>query len=285
MSRVADAVADAARKLTAAGIENADLDASLLMVAAAGVSRERILVRDFIADESAIARFDSFVARRAAREPLAYIVGHKEFYSLDFIVTPDVLIPRPETEILVEAALKAAETRGSISMLDIGTGSGAIAIAIAHHAPAARVTAVDISPVALEIARRNAAKHGLSSRVDLRIADLFEIRDDLDPLGKFDLIVSNPPYISASEIGSLEPEVRDYEPRIATVAGSDGLECYRRIAAGAGTHLEPGGTVIVEIGAAQNAAVRKIFAREGFAAVSQLSDLAGLPRTLVMRTD
>ncbi|MGH7815449.1 MAG: peptide chain release factor N(5)-glutamine methyltransferase [Candidatus Binataceae bacterium] len=278
-SRILDA---AVRHLQAAGIDPALLDAQLLMAEAAGVSRATLLA-GYAPGDAAIARFEAWVAMRARRVPVAYIIGRKEFYSLDFFVTPEVLIPRPETETAVDAALAALADRPDSRVLDIGTGSGAIAIAIAHNAPAARITAADISSGALEVARHNAAKHGLSDRIEFRVADLFDVRHDGAPLGLFDLIVSNPPYIADDEIASLAPEVRDHEPRIATVAGPDGLAFYRRIAAGARAQLNPGGAIIVEIGAGQSCAVQGIFAQSGFSAASVLNDLAGHPRALTMR--
>ncbi len=172
------------------------------------------------------------VARREAREPLAYIVGQREFFSLEFAVSPGVLIPRPETETVVEAALEFMRTSPSAKVLDIGTGSGAIAVAIANNAPVAQIVALDISKVSLEIAAENARRHRCADRIAFVQSDCFSALDGsqlrFDP---FDLIVSNPPYIPEDELAALAPEVRDFEPRVALEGGRDGMEFYRRIAA------------------------------------------------------
>ncbi len=278
-----DAIDRAARRLAASGVESAWLDAELLMAAAAGVTRAEILSGGAVLSSETLARFDAMLARRTKREPLAYIVGHKEFYSLDFEVSPAVLIPRPETELAVTAALEAIELVRDPRVLDIGTGSGAIAIAIAANAPAARVTATDISPRALALAARNAVRHRVADRVSFRRADRFEVLDAEPPLGRFDLIVSNPPYIDDGALAGLEPEVRGYEPHVALAAGSDSLNFFRAIASGARVHLGGGGELIVEVGAGQAAAVAQIFDRAGLRVVSVLDDLAGLPRVVRAR--
>lgn len=278
-----DAIDRAARRLAASGVESAWLDAELLMAAAAGVTRAEILSGGAVLSSETLARFDAMLARRTKREPLAYIVGHKEFYSLDFEVSPAVLIPRPETELAVTAALEAIELVRDPRVLDIGTGSGAIAIAIAANAPAARVTATDISPRALALAARNAVRHRVADRVSFRRADRFEVLDAEPPLGHFDLIVSNPPYIDDGALAGLEPEVRGYEPHVALAAGSDSLNFFRAIASGARVHLGGGGELIVEVGAGQAAAVAQIFDRAGLRVVSVLDDLAGLPRVVRAR--
>jgi release factor glutamine methyltransferase len=279
-----DAIDTGARRLAASGVESAWLDAELLMAAAAGVTRAEILSGGAVLSSETLARFDAMLARRTKREPLAYIVGHKEFYSLDFEVSPAVLIPRPETELAVATALEAIERVRDPRVLDIGTGSGAIAIAIAANAPAVRVTATDISPRALALAARNAVRHRVADRVSFRRADCFEVLDAEPPLGRFDLIVSNPPYIDDAALAGLEPEVRGYEPRVALAAGSDSLNFFRRIASGARAHFSSnGGELIVEVGAGQAAAVAQIFERAGLRVVSVLDDLAGLPRVVRAR--
>jgi release factor glutamine methyltransferase len=224
------------------------------------------------------------VARRERREPVAYILGHKEFYSLEFEVSPAVLIPRPETEMLVSAALESIARLPVPRVLDIGTGSGAIAIAIAVNSPAVQVTATDISADALEVASRNAAAHRVADRVTLRLADCFDVRDLGAPLRRFDLIVANPPYIDDAAIAGLMPDVRDYEPRVALSGiageGADGLEFYRRIAAGALDHLEAQGEVIVEAGAMRSSDVAGIFERAGLNTRAVIDDLAGHHRVV-----
>jgi release factor glutamine methyltransferase len=280
---LADIVAAAARRLEAAGIDTARLDAELLMAAAAGVSRVEVLTNAVVPSAEALSRYAAMIARRAAREPLAYIVGHKEFFSLDFEVTPAVLIPRPETEFLVSAALEAIAHKRDARVLDIGTGSGAIAIAIAINAPSAIVTATDISRDALAVAQRNARRHGVESRFRLALGDVYDTNDSSKPLGVFDLIVSNPPYVSEAEVTKLAPEIRLHEPPVALSDGADGLEFYRRIAKGARTHLTQHGELIVEAGAGQHQAIAEIFTSAGLTIRDTIRDLASIPRVVIAK--
>jgi release factor glutamine methyltransferase len=267
-----DGAADALRR---AGTETARLDAEVMLAVACGRSRAEVLSGAAVPGPDARARFRAMLTRRAEREPLAYIVGHKEFFSLDFEVTPAVLIPRPETETLVEAALKFVAAHPQAHVLDIGTGSGAIAVAIAANAPRARLTATDISESALDVARRNAASHRCAERIDFVRADLFP-----PARSKFDLIISNPPYIPSAAIAALEPEIERYEPRAALDGGIDGLRCYRTIAAGATRHLASGGAVMVEVGAGQAAGVVALFPRAQFSKIDTVRDLAGIERVV-----
>jgi release factor glutamine methyltransferase len=266
---------EARRAFAVAGVDTARLDAEVLLAHASGVSRAMLLAGSARIDPEVIRKFRRMVARRAAREPLAYIIGRKEFFSLDFEVTPAVLIPRPETETLVECALKFIEPREHPRVLDIGTGSGAIAVAIAMNALDARVVATDISKDALEVARRNASRHRCEDRIDFVRADLFPEGD-----ARFDLIVSNPPYIADADLETLQPEIRLHEPRVATIAGNDGLDFYRRIAAGCRSRLHSDGAVMVEIGAGQTSAVEALFRRAGFSNIDAVRDLAGIERVL-----
>ncbi len=274
---------EAARRLAACGIESARLDAELLMAAAAGVTREAAVTGSIELSPATLDNFESMIARREKREPIAYIVGHKEFYSLDFEISPAVLIPRPETEFVVAAALEFIAGAPDARVLDIGTGSGAIAIAIAVNAARARVTAVDISADAIAVASRNARGHRVEDRVTFRRGDCFEILDGGPALGSFDVIVSNPPYLDDAEIAALEPEVRGYEPRIALSAGAGGLGVIRRIAAGAPRHLASDGELIVEVGEG-NAAAAKLVEEAGLRVVSVINDLAGHPRVVRARS-
>lgn len=276
---------EAARRLAACGIESARLDAQLLMAAAAGITREAAVTGSIELSPATLDNFETMIARRERREPIAYILGHKEFYSIDFEVSPAVLIPRPESEIVVAAALKFIAGAPDARVLDIGTGSGAIAIAIAVNAPRARVTAVDISADAIAVASRNAQHHRVEDRVTFRRADCFEILDGGPALGSFDVIVSNPPYLDDAEIAALEPEVRAFEPRLAISAGTGGLDILRAIAAGAPRHLAGDGELIVEVAAAQatKAAVAKLVEEAGLRAVSVINDLAGHPRVVRAR--
>jgi len=205
------------------------------------------------------------IARRAAGEPVAYILGHKEFYGLELAVTPAVLIPRPETELLVDLAL----ARKPQSVVDIGTGSGAIALAIKRHLPGARVVATDASAAALEVARRNAARFALD--IELRHGRWFV------PLAgeRFEAIISNPPYVVVDD-----PHLAGlpYEPRLAIVAGADGLDAFRVLAREAPAHLQPGGWLLLEHGAGQHEAVRELLEAAGLETTESWPDLAGIPR-------
>ena len=221
------------------GIESPRLDAELLLSATLEMDRVALYVnfeRPLIADE--LARYRKKVRRRADREPLQYILGETEFWSLPFSVNPAVLIPRADTEVLVEEALKGID--GCSSVLDVGTGSGAIAVALAHEKPEIKVTALDCSEDALEVARGNARRNGVVERVVCLAGDLNSL-----PPGPFDMIVSNPPYIPSRDWEQLMPEVRDHEPRLALDGGDDGLEAYRRIAVQALKILSPGGWLLL----------------------------------------
>ncbi len=283
--RALEEIDKAARRLAAGGIESARLDAELLMAAAAGVTRAAAITGSIDLTPTTLNNFETMIARREKREPLAYIVGHKEFYSLDFEVSPAVLIPRPESEIVVAAALEFIAGAPDARVLDIGTGSGAIAIAIAVNAARARVTAVDISADAIAVASRNAEHHRVGDRVIFRRADCFEILDGGPALGSFEVIVSNPPYLDDAEIAALEPEVRAFEPRVAISAGAGGLDILRRIAAGAPRHLAGDGELIVEVAAGQatKAAVAKLVEEAGLRVVSVINDFAGHPRVVRAR--
>jgi release factor glutamine methyltransferase len=274
-------LAHAIQTLEQAGVERPALDADVLFTAAAGIDRSKLFTGSFSLNDRAIQRLRKFVARRAAREPLAYIVGHKEFYGLEFEVNPAVLIPRPETEFLVEAALNVLGDKPRAGVLDLGTGSGAIAISIALGAPDAAITTTDISAAALEVARRNANRHGCMHQIEFLLGDCWAALSCSHP--KFDLIVSNPPYVRDDEMGGLQPEVGRYEPEIALRGGKDGLDFYRRIAAEVGSHLISGGEIIVEVGAGQAADVARILEDGGCRTVEPLRDLAGHERVVRAR--
>jgi release factor glutamine methyltransferase len=274
---------DMADRLSAAGVDAPRLDAELLLAFAANVTREGLYTKSIAVDEILRKRGKTLVDLRASRMPLAYITGRREFYSLEFEVSPEVLIPRPETETLVSAALEALTAHPAANVIDLGTGSGAIALAIAVNAPHARVTATDISVQALEIAKQNARRLGIDERVDFRRTDCWDILDAGGALERYDLIVANPPYIREDEINALAPEVRDFEPRIALAGGTDGLDFYRRIAAGACEHLAAEGVAIVEVGAGQADDVAAIFRAAGFSDIAIVDDLAGIPRVVKAR--
>jgi release factor glutamine methyltransferase len=243
-------------------------EARLLLAAATGFSEASVLAhpeRELPAE--AEARFRELAARRVRGEPVAYLLGEKEFYGLALAVNPAVLIPRPETELLVERAL----ARGPASVLDLGTGSGAIALAIKRHLPAARVVAVERSAAALAVARRNALKLGLE--VDFRHGLWFA------PVAgeRFDLVVSNPPYVAMGDAHLQQGDLR-FEPQSALVAGPEGLDALREIVRGAPSHLNPGGWLLVEHGLGQDAAVRELLREAGFDEIHTWPDLAGIAR-------
>lgn len=241
-------------------------EARLLLAAASGFSEASVLAhpeRDL--PEQIEKSYRDFVARRARGEPVAYILGYKEFYGLQLAVNPAVMVPRPETELLVDLALQ----RDFSSLVDLGTGSGAIALAIKQQRPKARVVAVEASAAALAVAQRNAVKHGLE--IEFRHGRWFE------PLAgeRFDLIVANPPYVAEGD-----PHLPDlgYEPRVALTSGTDGLDALREIAAAAPRFLAPGGWLLVEHGMGQEAAVRALLSQAGLEEVDSCPDLARIPR-------
>ena len=285
---VGEALLSATGWLRAGGSRSPRLDAELLLATALGVDRaelfrtpERVLSRN---EER---RFDGYVVRRQGREPVAYIRGRRAFRTIELEVSPAVLIPRPETETLVEVALEAlAAVPGGAAApgpyeplaLDVGTGSGCIALALAAEDPYVHVVAVDVDEAAVQVARRNAARLGLGGRVDIALSDLFA---GLAPLQRFDVIVSNPPYVPDAEYATLEPNVRDFEPRLALHGGEDGLDVYRRLVVEAVPRLLPGGMLAVEVGCGQAAAVRALFAGAGaFAPAQERPDLGGTPRVV-----
>jgi release factor glutamine methyltransferase len=274
------ALSAATGRLARAAVESARLDAELLMAAAAHTSRAALIIGAAHIDATVLERFERMVARRAAREPLAYIVGHHEFFSLEFEVCPGVLVPRPETETLVETALGFLNGRLSATILDIGTGSGAIAITIAKNAPQARIVALDISQVSLEVADRNARRHRCADRITFLQGDCFTALDAARDRPPFDLIVSNPPYIAEAEFATLAPEVRDFEPRVALAGGCDGMDFYRKIAAGLSRWLRRGGEVILEVGVGQADAVEALMRAAGCLASVRVPDLSGVERVV-----
>lgn len=278
-----EALRQAATHLHNEGIDSPRLDSDLLLAHVLGVNRAAVLARpDRVLTPKELTRFRTLVARRGQREPLAYIVGHREFYGLEFAVGPHVLVPRPETELLVETALGIARGReGPFQIADVGTGSGAVAVTLAHHLPSAMVYALDASADALEVASLNAHRHGVSDRVRCLLGDL------LKPLpGSVGLITANLPYVTSEEWQGLAPEIRRYEPRAALDGGPDGLACIRPLLDSAGSHLQRGGSLLLEIGASQGAAVSAL-ARNSFprARIDLRQDYAGLDRMVMVETD
>lgn len=224
-----------------------------------------------IAEEDALAEI---VSRRAAREPLQYITGVQEFYGLEFDVTPDVLIPRPETEMVVEAAIDELAAVKNARFCEVGVGSGCIAESILHNVTAARAIGLDVSPSAIAVARRNAEKLGVADRIEFRQSDVF------GSLGgeRFEMIASNPPYVPDEDMDGLQEEVRNFEPRVALTDGNDGLSIIRRIVAGSPQFLNAGGVLLVEIGFSQSRAIEEMFDSGIWKALEFLPDLQGIPR-------
>ena len=277
---VAEATRLMAQAFRQAGIDSPEADARVLLGHALRLSRAQLLSQsDRLLDARDVAAVSVLAARRLRREPVSRILGEKEFWSLSLQVTPDVLVPRPDTETVVEAALDFI-TRGGLRedplrILDIGTGTGALLLALLRELPKASGIGTDISEAALSVARGNAERNGLAPRAQFVASD---IADGI--AGPFDLIVSNPPYIVHADIATLDPEVRDFDPPLALDGGADGLNVYRAIARQAPSLLAPGGRLIVELGAGQEPAVGSLFTIAGLTAGVVRHDLAGIPRAL-----
>ncbi|RID93453.1 peptide chain release factor N(5)-glutamine methyltransferase [Gemmobacter lutimaris] len=261
---------EAVSRLTAAGLPDAARDARLLLAHALGTAPDRVMLalHDPLPEAAAMVLEQALTAR-LARQPVSQITGRRQFWGRSFRVTRDVLDPRPETETLVAEALSAPFAR----VLDLGTGSGAILLTLLAERPEATGVATDLSDAALEVAQGNAATLGLTGRATFLHGNWFA-----PVTGRFDLIVSNPPYIAADEMAGLSPEVRDWEPHLALTPGGDGLDAYRAIAAGAGAHLAPGGRLMVEIGPTQGPAVAGLFVAGGYENPRILPDLDGRDR-------
>ncbi|MBX3532279.1 MAG: peptide chain release factor N(5)-glutamine methyltransferase [Rhizobiaceae bacterium] len=273
----------ARRTLEAAGLAEAALDARLLVEAVTGTTRTDAVtapekpVAGYMATELAQA-----IRRRLAGEPAYRIIGRRDFYGLELALSPDTLEPRPDTETLVDLVLpplrEIVARRGVARVLDLGTGTGAIALALLKEVPGTFATATDIAQGALDTAAANALRHGLAGRFSAVRSNWFDALE-----GRFDLIVSNPPYIESGEIALLSPEVRLFDPRAALDGGADGLDAYRAIAAAAGMHLAEGGVVAVETGHLQKAGVTTIFLANGYAIEAEAKDLGGRDRALLFR--
>jgi release factor glutamine methyltransferase len=233
--------------------------------------------REPISEESAT-ELERAALRRLAGEPVSRIIGEREFWGLSFTLNEATLDPRPETEQLVAEAIAFAEHKKSPRIVDLGTGSGAIAIAILNALPTAKAVATDISEQALAAAKKNAERHGVAARIQFKLGAWWQAVPHTE---LFDLIVSNPPYITSDQVGTLQPEVRLFDPKLALDGGWDGLEAYRAIATQAARRLNPGGLVLLEIGANQGETAARIFSRAGFGRVEVQKDLAGLDRVVI----
>jgi release factor glutamine methyltransferase len=268
------------------GSESPRLDAEVLLAAARGCRRiDLYTAYEETIDEAVRGKFRDWVRRRAEGMPVAYLVGQREFYSLSFRVTPDVLIPRPETELLVIRLLdlvkECGAASGPMTIADVGTGSGTIAICAARQIPTANVTAVDSSPKALEVAQLNAADHGVANRIEFLLGDL------LSPVPaerRFDFIASNPPYVSSAEFAKLPPTVKDFEPRDALLAGERGTETIERLLPQAAKRLASGGWLLMEVSPMIETAVTQLIgAQAELESIPTIKDLAGLPRVVQAR--
>jgi release factor glutamine methyltransferase len=270
----AEALRAAIPRLAAAGVPDAPRDARVLLAHASAIAPDRLTLHlgDPLTDAQ-VQAFEAVITRRAAREPVSHITGQRLFWGRSFRVTPDTLDPRPETEILVQAALEEPFAR----MLDLGTGTGCILLSCLADRPNAHGMGTDIHPATLAVAAANAQTHGLADRADFALSDWFA-----QVVGRFDLIVSNPPYIAEAEMPALSPEVQR-EPHRALTPGGDGLDAYRGIAHAAPAHLHPGGRLMVEIGPTQAAAVTALFAAQGLTDIRILPDLDGRDRVVIAR--
>ncbi|HEV2711310.1 MAG TPA: peptide chain release factor N(5)-glutamine methyltransferase [Edaphobacter sp.] len=260
--------------------DHAHRDAELLLLHVLEIDRATLLAYPTrpLTEQQLIA-YRAAITRRLNHEPIQYITGQQEFFGLQLKVTPATLIPRPETEHLVEAVLDRLPHNTPLNVLDIGTGTGAIALALAAHLPEARLTAVDLSPEALEVARQNAAAHNLAGRIDFILSDLLTGLPQSDQTAAFDAIVSNPPYIPEGERAELHPQVRDYEPAQALFSGTFGLDIYRRLIPQAHIALKPGGLLALEIGHGQKKELADLLCN--WQNISFIDDLQQIPRVVV----
>jgi release factor glutamine methyltransferase len=281
INSIAEALKQASRVLDSAGVPEARREASSLLSFVLGKDRTFLIshAEDPVDDDS-VDQLREFVERRAAGEPLQYITGVQDFYGREFRVTPDALIPRPETELLVEAAL-AVTKADSPFLCDVGTGSGCIAVTLLCEIVGSRAVAVDKSLAALEIAKLNAQKQAVADRAVFVVSDCFDALDWLQP--QFDLIVSNPPYVSEAALSGLQREVRDHEPLVALSPGSDGLSVIRRLFTEAPAYLKPNGHLLMEIGFDQGEAVRGLVDQAVWALLEVRPDLQCIPRIVVLR--
>lgn len=277
MSVLSNLLGKGAAHLRAAGVEGPQREARLLLSYALAVSTEELIAESAVPSVQGMMRYEALLSRRIAREPLAYILGYREFWSLPFAVGPGVLIPRPETETLVETALREFPERDApIDVLDLGTGSGCLLLSFLHERPQANGIGVDASRDALSYAVRNAYDLGLWERTAWVNGNWTDNITDI-----FDVVFVNPPYIALGEIASLAPEI-SYEPVSALSGGSDGYDVYRQLAPSLGRRLKPEGRVFLEIGAGQADRIRAVFAASGLSTVHSISDLGGVPRCLVL---
>jgi release factor glutamine methyltransferase len=284
---ISETIAAAASRLHACTVPEPRQTAGVLLCHALGVERTQLLTRsEELINEPDYETFLRLVERRVSGEPLHYITGHREFFGLDFIVTKDVLIPRPETEFLVERVIKLAKDLPEETtplIVDIGTGSGCIAVTLAVHLPNARLVATDISSAALEVARRNAARHNVGERIEFIAGDALEPLARLELEGTVDLLAANPPYVNEAGPELIQREVRDWEPHKALFGGVEGLDFYRWLLADGFKYLKAGGYLVLEIGCGQLESISEMIAAATWKLVDVVPDLQGIPRTLTLR--
>lgn len=279
--KIREALQRASLRLRQTSCENPGNEAEALLAASLGVTRAWLYAHgDGQLEEAESQHYFGWVARRSAGEPYAYLVGEKEFMSLSFLVNPAVLIPRPETELLVETAVLELKSKKNLRILEVGTGSGAVAVTLAVLLPEAVVAAVDISASALTVAAQNAATHKVLNRVRFLAGDLYA------PVSgeRFAAIVSNPPYISTTEIETLQLEVKNFEPHLALDGGPDGLKFYRRLTAELSVLAAPPELLLFEVGYQQSVAVAALCHAAGYKNTSIINDLAGIPRIILAKT-
>lgn len=281
---IGDAIAWGAELLdeSDAPVPNSRADATLLLRFVLDIPHAELLAyRERPLTRAQTERFNALIQERRKGRPIQYITGVQEFFGLEFRVTPDVLIPRPETEHVVEAAIERLKDHAAPRIADIGTGSGCIAVALAHALPQAEIVTLDISEAALSIAKENARRNGVESRIRFMQSDLLAAVAGASAADFFDAIVSNPPYVAESERKTLSPEVRDFEPSVALFAGPSGLEFYERLIVQAAPLLNPSGWLIVEIGHGQLDAIAAIL--KDWKGVEFIADLQGIPRVVAAR--
>lgn len=280
---IAETLKLASERLRVASVPNDVLDAQTLLAEALGKDRTYLIVNfNEQLGEDLLAAYSQLIERRSAGEPLQYITGHQQFFGLEFEVTPDVLIPRPETELIVEEVIRLVEEHklNDPVIVDVGTGSGCIAVALARELGNAKVFACDISTAALNVARKNAARHELENRIEFIESDLLAAFPETELA---DFILSNPPYVAAHELPTLQREVRDWEPHTALTDQADGLSFYRRLLADAPARLKPGGYLICELGFGQSEAVLAMAGSQIWSEIRLLDDLQSIPRTIILR--
>lgn len=285
MPTITQAINEGASQLKASGVEQDRRTAGVLLAHVLGIDRTHLLTKSN--EHITGPQYEDYfklIQRRAAGEPLQYITGHQEFYGLDFRVTPAVLIPRPETEFLVERIINLMDdSMTSPLIVDVGTGSGCIAVTLAVNVPRARVIATDLSGAALEVARTNAERHGANDRIEFLQGDLVEPLEAHHLENSVDVLASNPPYVNEQNAELIQREVRDWEPREALFGGVEGLDFYRRLLVEGLTFVRPGGYMIFEIGYNQLDAITEIIAALEWELVDVVNDLQGIPRTVTLR--